>query len=562
MGKKQFMLIALCCCMLAVQTLQAQVSSGKTSLDKNSAKGLYGGAYVLNNGNVALFYQHKEGISAFEFNAKSQFQKALHGNEANGLLDQTMQTATTNALADFKEYKNLEVLFVASSWGALKLQKGILGLKSDNKFIYGMDYEKLEDRKLKAEDTWRTTVIGNRAIIPADHRTVKFRAENGHHMRYDFKPTGISSMAPINGAIQSVGVITEKVSIKDPSSNHFNRLVIFTVGGKSMDESSNIHTMPYAMQGVGSGISARGNFMALTMPLNAPTTVKEQREKLASDEDKNNVYLYEIDENNQVVAEVMYKSDLRTVNFQTVAAGNKTIVIGTGAEGKNWRMAYMGQTAMSGVSIAVLDADGQLLGAKSYTDKDFAGKYENVGESKAKPQKFTGGPNFYQAETLENGNIFVLGKSDGFHHGILLSSSNELIRYYVFPHADVSKHVYYTHQLKVKGNTIALVNSDQPHELSNAVNESSSTSKYTTGNLNVTRTSTSKTQLFEIFHVSQLFTIDGTSGKSDLKVLSDIQKGFNSMGNTPALFTDQAIYFPGRIKAPKGKELALIRIEY
>jgi hypothetical protein len=225
-------------------------------------------------------------------------------------------------------------------------------------------------------------------------------------------------------------------------------------------------------------------------------------------------------------------------------------------------MFYGGQTALSGVTYAVLNADGKLITTKTYLDKDFAAKFELAGSGKAKLQKFTGGPNFYQAKTLENGNVFILGKSDGFHHGILLSAGHELIKYYVFPHADVTKNNYYTHQFKVKGNQIYLVNSDQPHELSNAVQESTSSNSRTSGNLKITTTTTTQQQIFEIYHLTQLFVIDGVSGKSELNLLSDIQKNFNSMGDTPALFTSDAIYFPGRIKAPGGKELSLIRIDY
>lgn len=562
MKKINYFFILLGFLSISLFQLPAQVKSGKTKLDKESEKGSFGGIFPLESGNVALFYMHKAGMSAYEFNPDASHAKTHQKNAAVDLLNKTYDTDRNSTAVNMKEFTSMEVMFVGSSWGALKLQKGVFGLKSDDNFIYGYDYKKIEDRKLKAEDTWRTTVIGNRAIIPDDLKVVKFKGQNGRHMSYTFAPVGVAAMAPISGYIQSAGVITEKISIREPSSNHFNRLVVFKVGGESLDESSNIHIMPYAMQGVGSGISVKGNFIALTMPLNAPSNVKAQKDLLAPEEDRNNLYIYEIDANNQVVSEAMHKSDLRTVNFQTVATDDKTIVIGTGAAGKGWRMFYGGQTALSGVTYAVLNADGKLITTKTYLDKDFAAKFELAGSGKAKLQKFTGGPNFYQAKTLENGNVFILGKSDGFHHGILLSAGHELIKYYVFPHADVTKNNYHTHQLKVKGNQIYLVNSDQPHELSNAVQESTSSSSRTSGNLKITTTTTTKQQIFEIYHLTQLFVIDGVSGKSELKLLSDIQKSFNSMGDTPALFTSDAIYFPGRIKAPKGKELSLIRIDY
>jgi hypothetical protein len=87
--------IILGCLFVFMAPLKAQVKSGTTSLDKSSVKGLFGGAFVLENGNIALFYQHKDGISAYEFNADSQFEKALQASDANSLLDKTMQSATT-----------------------------------------------------------------------------------------------------------------------------------------------------------------------------------------------------------------------------------------------------------------------------------------------------------------------------------------------------------------------------------------------------------------------------------------------------------------------------------
>ncbi|MCK9451051.1 MAG: hypothetical protein M0Q90_05120 [Bacteroidales bacterium] len=567
MKKNSFISLTLICVlMLFSKHGFTQVNSGVAPMEKSVAKkGVYGGTYQLSNGNISVFYGSPDGIYAYEFDPNAKFIKELQGVDALGSQTQATDESVEQAVTGGYEVsadKGLKVMFAGSSWGALKLQKGLLYLKSDKNFIYGFDYEKESAEKLKVEDTWRTLPIGNRTIVPEDLKTAVFKAENGKSMTYTFSPLGMANFAPVSGYIQSAGIITEKVSIKNPPPYNSNRLVIFKVGGDPYEETSNIHIMPYAMQGVGTGVSAKGNFIVLTMPLNAPSTVKEQKALRAPDEARDNLYIYEIGADNKVISESNYKSALRTVNFNAVSTDEKTFIIGTGTEGKNWRLFYGGNTDMSGLTLAVLDKDGKISGSHTYLEKDFLAKFEVVGQNKSKLQRFSGGPNFYRADKLDNGNTFIFGRSDAHHHGILVSSTNELIKYYVFPHLDLDKNAIYTEQLEVRGNKIYLVLSDQPFEYSNAYKESTSSSKSTSGNITTTRTSTSQTQLFEIFHLSQLFTIDGTTSKSTKLQLDEIEKDFYTLGNTPAFFGKNSIYFPGKIKALKGKEVALISIPY
>ena len=567
MKKNSFISLTLMCVLaLFSNTVFSQINSSVAPMAKPVAKkGVYGGIYQLNNDNISVFYGSPDGIYAYEFDPNSKFIKELQGDEAlnslNLVTDESFEQADAGGF-EVPDNKSLNVMFAGASWGALKLQKGLLYLKSDKKFIYGFDYEKQSTEKLKVEDTWRTLPIGNRIIIPEDLKVVVFKAKNGKSMSYTFSSLGMANFAPVSGYIQSAGIITEKVSIKDPSPYNSNRLVIFKVGGDPYEETSDIHIMPYAMQGVGTGVSAKGNFVVLTMPLNAPSTVKEQKALRARDEARDNLYIYEVGADNKVISESSYKSALRTVNFQAVSTDEKTFIIGTGTEGKNWRMFYGGTSDMSGLTLAVLDKDGKISGSHTYLEKDFLAKFEVAGQNKSKLQRFSGGPNFYRADKLDNGNTFIFGRSDAHHHGILVSSTNELIKYYVFPHLDLEKNAIYTEQLEVRGNKIYLVLSDQPFEYSNAYKESTSSSKSTSGNITTTTTTTSQSQILEIFHLSQLFTIDGTTAKSTQLQLDEIQKDFYTLGNTPAFFGKNSIYFPGKIKALKGKEVALINIPY
>lgn len=553
----QYLLPVICLLCISVLELKSQPSTSKSALDKTAVKdALYGGSYLLPSGNIICFYSSQKAISAYEFDNKAVFVKKHMNDEALALLSQVQNEAQPVPEKPLREFEEIKVMFVGSSWGALKLSLMNLYVKSDNKFIYGADYETLEEKKLKAEDTWRTVSLGSRAIIPDDLKEIMLKAENGKNMRFSFKPIGNQIMTPVDGTIQSAGIITEKVNIREPSPYNASRLVVFSVTGKDMQESSNIHLMPNAMQGVGNGISTRNNFLVMTMPLYAPSTVQAHKELLAKEEDRNKLFIFEIDADNKVVNETSVHSPLRMVNYQSIATPEKTYVIGTGAEGRSWRQAYMGQANLSGLSLVVLDKEGKLVTQKSYVDKEFSSKYEMPGVKGAKLMRITGGPHFYQAEKLSNGNTFILGGSDAHLHGILLSAGDELINYYIFNRADLTKNSAYTHQMHVEGDKVFLAISDQPHGLSNQVNTSVST------NATKTRSTVSKSQLFEIYHVSHLYTIDGNTGKSELLALDKTQKGFHTLGEKPAIFAKDGIYFAGRPDGPKGKNIAMIKIPY
>ncbi len=567
---KQFRKIILSSVLSAISVLAlnnsfAQIKSGIGEMDKSMKGGVYTGTYKLQNGNIAVFYQNNDELRAYEYDGNASFLGARDNAAAEGLLKllSDENTAPVQAAKVIGYDGRLPILYAASSWGSLKLVSADLSLNSDGKFIHGFQFDEKDTKKLKLEDTWRTAFYGARTIIPDDLKKVDFKANNGKTTQFDFTKPSSVPVIPASAYLQTAGVIVEKVSIKDPSPYNQNRLVIFKIGGNNAEESSNVHIMPYAMQSLGVGTTANGNMLVMGMPLNAPSTVKEQKQLVAPEEDRNNLYLYQVDENNNIVAEGIMKSDLRTVNYQSIVAGDKTLIIGSGAEGKNWRSAYMGQTSLDGLTIAFLDEKNNISSKRTYLDKDFKDKISVVGTGSNKfNMKFTGGPYFFRAEILDNKNIFLYGASDGLNHGMLLSPDGELIKYYIMPHEDLSQHLVYTYQLETRGDKIYIIQSDQPMALSNEVKTNTSSSSYVAGGYKVTNTTTSKSQLFEIFHLSQLITIDGTSGADTRIWLNEEMKNFHTLGNTPALFTDEGIYFPGRIKANKGKEIVLMKVDY
>jgi LysM repeat protein len=368
----------------------------------------------------------------------------------------------------------------------------------------------------------------------------------------------------VGGYLQSAGVITEKVSIKEPSPYNANRLVIFKIGFND-EETSNIHIMPLAMRGVGVGSDARDNMVVMTVPLNAPSTYSPHKQLNAKDEERRFLYLFRFDNNNNLIDEQKIKSDLVNINnYQTLVAHKKTYVIGTGSVGnKGFISSFPGQNT-DALSIAVIDENGKLSPFKTFSGKELEGKLET---NNVKPiMKFIGGPNFYSVSELDNGNVFLFGKSDGWHHGVLLSSAGDLIKYYIFPHLDPTKNTIFTEQLHNTGKKIFILLADQPKELTNEkqTTTGSSTSTHYMGGgsaLKTTTTTTTTTQLFEIFHLSNVYIIDGANGVIKKIQLDEEVKNFYTLSDVPAFFTNEGMYIPGRIKANKGKTVSLIKID-
>lgn len=544
--------------------LYAQVKSSIAEV-KTLKKGVYNGSYILPNGNLGIFFYEKGELASYEFSPDAQYNATYHGNEANTLLNTAHKNESTDVNSEkaIKIAPNgyLDVMIATSGWIGTKIFNAQMYLTSTDKFIGDIRLEEKDKRKIKVGDDHNVTFFGARAIIPQDKLHYEFNAHNGKTRPVDFSRASSAAIAPKGGALQSAGVIFEKISIKSPSPYNNNRLAVFKTDFDG-NETSNIHIMPYSMQNVGIGSDAQNNMVVMTMPVNAPSTYAPHKPLRAKDEDRENLYIYQFDTENNLVKEHSLKSGLLRVNYQTAVAGNKTLIIGVGStKGSGYRATYYGK--MDGFSIVVLDENNTLSVLKTYSGNDFLNKVVVATGGKAGNMTFpNGGPLFYSSSVLDNGNIFLFGKSDNHHHGALLSAGGELIKYYIFPHLDPKKHKNVSEQIEIKGNKIYVLIADQPNELSNDIKTSTHTTSYVAGGYKVTTTNTRTTQLLEVFHLSNVYMIDGNSGANKFIQLNKEVKGFYTLGTTPALFTEKGIYIPGRIKANKGKEISLIKIDY
>src|SRR5690606_12711413 len=128
--------------------LNAQIKSGTAEVSKTLKKAVYGGSYILENGNVGIFFQEKEELAAYEFDENAQYVVTHHGSEAHNLLgkaDRQLNTVSHQANAvEVSPDKGLNIMYAKESWGSLKLVNGLIYLSSTDKFINGFELETKE----------------------------------------------------------------------------------------------------------------------------------------------------------------------------------------------------------------------------------------------------------------------------------------------------------------------------------------------------------------------------------------------------------------------------------
>ena len=539
----------------SVMAQLAQQFTGTSELTKNDVKGRYFGTYVTDDGSSTVFYaSEKGGFNAYIFDNKGEFSKVSSGAEADQEYS-TLQGAeyTMGDYQDMPVYKGDMIVGSASWTGKLKILKGPLYLNASEKFVYGPGFEEKESFKPKVNDTWNTKRIGYRAYAPDP----KVRLEkSGKKGSFEFLLSGPYVFAPDNGSIQAAGVITEKVSIKNPPETNGNRIAIFSIPGSDPDNvQENIITLPYAMQAIGVGITANNDFAVMVMPLNAPSTYKPHKKLVAPEGKRNRLYVARFDQENNLRDTLSIPSTSMVVDFQYHNDGINDFIIGMGTDkDKNWRWHFAGME-LNRIQFIKLGDDGKVLYHKTYDEEEIESKLMIPGAKKnSHKMKFPEEPVFTQFETLANGNHFMYGELHGYGHAMLVDKNGNLIHYYLITHADLEKNRKWGSEFHTRGNKIYMSLSDQPSGLSNETQTDVTYTAYT-------KITTTK-QMFEIFHVTQLFVFNGDNGDVKQQWLGDAGKEWYTCGNTPVMFLEDAMYVTGRSKGPKGKEIFVSKYSY
>ncbi|OJV38057.1 MAG: hypothetical protein BGO29_08815 [Bacteroidales bacterium 36-12] len=535
---------------LGITAQKVENSTGKAS--KTLKSNFYFSTLQLQNGNVAVIYGGKK-PEVHEFDKNGKFIEIRTGlDDVLSAIPQAESSTYDNFVNAYNVKKGygLNVMYPSTTAvGALTLDYGVLSLdeREEGKvsFVYGFKTTKDKSSKLKINDTWKTEYHGARTITQSNRNPYVFTSNSGISRSYWLG----GGMTTVDGATQIAGVINEKVSTSSPSPYNRNRLISFKISYGEDSISHTIHEMKHPMQKINVSADAQNNMIVLTMPVAAPSTVKEQNALNAEGTEKTNLYLYRFDADNKFVDEHELSPGLSNVDYQVFAVGNKSFIIGTGEAGSKPDKYRWNGTAskVDAFLITEIAKDGTVAPFKQYAAKDFTNKLVLNGVKKL------AGIKFYQAETLANGGAFLFGwAASQVNVGALISPQGELLKLYAFPYMDLKKNRIALQQIHAEGDKIYVILAEQPIALSNQVEKEG------------TRlTGTHTHQMIAMYHLSNIFIIDGKDGQQTNHInLSKSVKDFYTLGDTPALFTKDGVFIPGRIKANDGNKITMVKLPY
>ena len=529
----------------------ASVSSA--TLDKATAKnGRYAGTFFKDNKINVLYFlsSKKEGVTLNSYN----FDNALKFKDFTDLF-----VTSEQAEKDFEWYipkekidkvatGNERFLRAGSAFGSgMKIEFG----KIERHYVLDIftDWEFVQEGKLKPKtgEIWR--------IVPSGYKTTSDYTGLATTSGFsdDLYEYGNPLLAPASTTLLAAGVITEKISIRNPASTNQNRVAVLAINAERMDDSEyNIYTLPYSAISMGSGLGQDDNLCGLFAPLNAPSTVKAHKKLLWKDR-KNHFTLMRFSDDYSLVDSVSFLSKLMHGRFDIYNGNGSTYIIGMGKDGfdgwsRNGRKILL--KTLNVIQI-IRVKDNQVV-YSSYWSKDLMEDKLVVPDGEKKKYAFARDNNIIkEIIPLLNGDDFIFGQSQDKNYALQVSPEGELKAYYQIPRIDENSNRY-NYQYMLKGDHIYLVINEQPPALTNSTV------------VNVTRSGNIQTttvkRLNEVFVQSQVVRINTIKLEMSNTLTMD-GKDFFTMGSYPALFKEDAIYFTGREKAPKGKKIFVAKID-
>jgi hypothetical protein len=534
-------------------------SESSTELTKLSKKGRYGGTYLVDD-KVSILYvgeSKKEGVQVerYDFDNQMNFE-----NVTDNFID---DATASEEYAWYLPKEKVEALELANEkfiqagrnfGGGMKFELGRLVKNYNMGFFIDFDFEEEEKLKAKTGEIWR--------IIPSGFKTTTdvdaLKTSNGFYE--ELQKYGNPLLAPAKDKILATGTITEKVSIKNPPKTNGNRVAVMAIDGQNFDNTQyNIYILPFSAGSMGSGLGQEDHLCSVFAPLNAPSTVKEHKHLLWK-EKKDHFIFMRFNDDYELVDSTMFISDLLWGRFEVYNGLNSSFLVGLGKNDFDGWARNLDVKKLDCIQVTRFK-DQDLVFSKVYTVDELEEKMVVPGDVKPK-FSFTNHTSNRIREIipLPNGDAFLIGQSPVETYGIQLTPDGMLKAFYLFPRIDDKKSRHYNYQVMFKGNNMYLVLNEQPYELTNETQVSTSTTTVKGAYVTTTTTSTTVKKLNEVFVQSQLVRINVDSQEMSNRVLIN-GKDYYAMGSFPALFTKNAIYFSGRDKGPKGKTIYVSRID-
>lgn len=533
----------------------------EVELSKASKNGRYAGTYFDDDIFTVLYLTStkKEGVQLDQY----QFNSSLIYSDMKDVFVDDAQ-----ASKDFGWYMpkrkvekvdpdNQKFIQGTSAFGGgMKIFLGSLQKQYYMNIYTGEKFIEEQSLKPKTGDIWRILPSGFKSTTKID----AINTDNGFYR--ELPKYGNPLLAPANSPLLAAGIITEKVSLKGPWLYSQNRVAILAIDGNNFDDSRyNIYPLPYTAQTMGSGLGQDNLLTVLFAPLNGPTNIKSLQHFLWKDK-KNHFTLMRFSDNYELVDSVSFISKLMWGRFQILDGNNSTFVFGLGKASHNgWARNAMAITLKKTEDIQVSKfKDGELLFSNLYSGDLLESKLVIPQGDKFK-NDFTP-PNKEHATqiiSLPNGDDLAIFMTGLGYYLLQTSPTGELMALYRIPRLEkkVASNLY-NYQIHFKGDDLILVMNEQPFEFSNAAKINSSSTRLANG-AGTLKTTTIK-KLNEVFLQSHIVRINTKNHTIGNRLVID-GKEFYTIGSFPAIFTENAIYFTGRNKGPKGKVLSIARID-
>lgn len=538
----------------------ASVSSA--DLDKVTAKtGRYAGTF-LNGDKLSVLYflsTEEDGVKLnnYSFDNVMKFDKFTDLFVTTEQAEQDYEWYIPKEKIDKVATGKEKFLRAGAAFGSgMKIEFGRIKRSYIQGIFTAWSFEEEGKIKPKTGEIWR--------IVPSGYKTTSdyTRLATTSGFSDDLYEYGNPLLAPATATLLATGVITEKISIRNPAQTNANRVAILAINGEDFDQSeSNIYILPYSAISMGSGLGQDDNLCSLFAPLNAPSSVKAHKKLLWKDR-KNHFTLMRFSDDYKLADSVSFLSKLMHGRFDIYNGNGSSFIVGMGKDGfDGW--------ARNGRSILFKNLDAiQITKVKdnqvvysAYFNEDLMEDKLVVPDGEKKKYTFARDHNIIkEIIPLPNGDDFVLGQSPEETYALQLSPEGQLKAFYRIPRIDKERSILYNYQLIMKGDIMYMVLNEQPKDLTNSTVVTKSTSKISGGGVTTTYSNYTVKRLNEIFVQSQVLRINTTKLELSNALVMD-GKDFYAMGSYPALFTEGAIYFTGREKGPKGKKIFIAKIE-
>ncbi|MCB0795878.1 MAG: hypothetical protein KDB88_14180 [Flavobacteriales bacterium] len=438
--------------------------------------------------------------------------------------------------------------------GGMKLWKGHIQKNYFKEIYTGMEFVEEEAVKPKAGDIWRITPGGFKSLSDYD----ALATSNGFYR--DLQKYGNPLTMPADADMLAAGVITEKVSLSKDQEFAANREAVLTMNGNDLDNIPyDIYLLPYTALTVTSGLGQGGDLCSLFAPLNGPTTLASLKHLYWKDKKDHFTYM-RFSDDRKLVDSVSFISKLMWGDFAILNDGASSFIVGKGKDGFDGWYRGLDYTKMTGMQVTHIQ-DGKVL-FNTYIGEDALeeGLVVPAGQ-KAKLDWFIPRSDFKEVITMPNGDVLLIGNSPTQAYALQLSATGTFRALHLIPMMGKEGETgMWTYQTMIKGDDLILVANQRPVEFATEAQfETNSFKSYGAGVV-TTITTTTVTKLNEVFLQSQVVRINSAAATMSNALQLD-GKDWYPMGSFPAMFTQDAIYFTGREKGPKGKMIHVARVD-